>query len=210
MIQVNTGGGAAGAVPAIPSKQKQKAAKIAGDNGSEIDNSGSQSRSDDAEIDEDQQSGDEGSIDLDAERPQIILDDGAMNDDLFNFGDLDIPKPTHHRRRSSSSSLSMAPPPETHYDDEINGVDGDATSSGMEDVEDVKPHPAPKCQKTAQQVKHEQEQPKLGASRVVHAQLAVKPKVSSESDWDPSARIVFLNYVILIPKLNLLAPPAVF
>ncbi|KAJ7896208.1 hypothetical protein B0H13DRAFT_2338538 [Mycena leptocephala] len=182
---------AAGAVPAIPSKQKQKAAKIAGDNGSEIDNSGSQSRSDDGEIDEDQQSGDEGSIDLDAERPRIILDDGATNDDLFNFGDLDIPKPTHHRRRSSSSSLSMAPPPETDYDDEIDGVDGDATSSGMEDVEDVKPHPAPKRQKTAQQVKYEQEQPKLGASRVVHAQSAIKPKVSSESDWDPSARIIF-------------------
>jgi hypothetical protein len=39
----------------------------------------------------------------------------------------------------------MAPPPETNYDDEINGVDGDATSSGMEDVEDVKPHPVRSC-----------------------------------------------------------------
>jgi hypothetical protein len=37
------------------------------------------------------------------------------------------------------------------------------------------------------------QQPKLGASRVVHAHSTAKPKVLSESDWDPSARIVYPN-----------------
>ncbi|KAJ7892130.1 hypothetical protein B0H14DRAFT_3854913 [Mycena olivaceomarginata] len=90
----------------------------------------------------------------------------------------------------------MAPPPDTDYDDELDGVNGDAMSSGMEDVEDVKQpvRPArlpPKKKKTAQQVKYDKEQPKIGASRIIHAQSVIKPKVSPESDWDPSARIVF-------------------
>ncbi|KAJ7116294.1 hypothetical protein C8R44DRAFT_879677 [Mycena epipterygia] len=182
---------AAGGVPTIPSKPQQKPTKITrDDDGSEIDNSGSQS--DDEEMEEDQQSGNEGPVDLDAERSQIFPDDGATTDDHLNFSDSDVPKPSHHRQQSSSSSLvSMAPPPDTDYDDELNAVDGDATSLGMEDVEDVEPQPAPKQKKTAQQVKYEQEQPKIGASRVIHAQSVVKPKVSPESDWDPSARIVF-------------------
>ncbi|KAJ7672705.1 hypothetical protein B0H14DRAFT_3537880 [Mycena olivaceomarginata] len=71
--QVNKGPGrssakvskAAGGIPAIPSKSKQKPTKVASDDdGSETDNSGSQS--DDEEM-EDQQSGDEGPVDLDAE-----------------------------------------------------------------------------------------------------------------------------------------------
>jgi hypothetical protein len=54
----------AGAAPAVASKQKQKAAKVTKDDDS-IENSGSPSQSDGA--DEDQWSGDEGSVDLDAE-----------------------------------------------------------------------------------------------------------------------------------------------
>ncbi|KAJ7871066.1 hypothetical protein B0H13DRAFT_2350135 [Mycena leptocephala] len=97
------------------------------------------------------------------------------------------------RAEEEAATQKLVAETETDYDDEVDAVDGGAASSGMEDVEDVKPNPAPKLKKTAQQVKYEQEQPKLGASRVVHAHSTAKPKVLSESDWDPSARIVYPN-----------------
>ncbi|KAJ7358288.1 hypothetical protein DFH08DRAFT_802122 [Mycena albidolilacea] len=135
------------------------------------------------------QSGDEGSLDLDAERP-LIIPDGFQDDGLLDFSDSERPKSRHRRQSSSSSQGFVVPPPDTDYSE----PDMYGPSSGVEDIdqeEEVEPEPVPKRKKTVQQKKYEQERPQISASRVVHAQPAPRAKISPESDWHKSARIIF-------------------
>ncbi|KAJ7897945.1 hypothetical protein B0H14DRAFT_3424804 [Mycena olivaceomarginata] len=140
-------------------------------------------------------SGDEGSLDLQAERPLIISHDG--NDDLLDFSDGHIP-PVPHRHRSSSSIGSMGAPPDTDHDHDYDyDVKTSSVVDDLDEEEEEEEEHRPVMQKatkkkTAQQMKYEQEQPAVRSSRVIHAKAgSVKPKVSPESDWHLSTRIVF-------------------
>ncbi|KAJ7884816.1 hypothetical protein B0H14DRAFT_3128331 [Mycena olivaceomarginata] len=179
--------------PQVPIKPRPKSKKMV--TSDEDNESSAKSQSDDDKDSTGSMSGDEGSLDLQAERPLIISHDG--NDDLLDFSDGHIP-PVPHRHRSSSSIGSMGAPPDTDHD---HDYDYDVkTSSGVDDLdeeEEEEEEHRPVMQKatkkkTAQQMKYEQEQPAVRSSRVIHAKAgSVKPKVSPESDWYLSTRIVF-------------------
>ncbi|KAJ7601792.1 hypothetical protein DFH06DRAFT_1401021 [Mycena polygramma] len=131
------------------------------------------------------------------ERPQVIATrQSAASDDLLTVDDDDdVPD---RRRRASSSSAGSAPP-DTDYDYDMEqqpaedtGMDDAPPWAGSEDdLEDMVPVPRRKTHKiSAQQLKYNQEQPEIRASKVMHTRKAA-PEPTSESDYHITAQIVF-------------------
>ncbi|KAJ7736808.1 hypothetical protein B0H16DRAFT_1500378 [Mycena metata] len=123
----------------------------------------------------------------------------------MDFDTRDSPEPTHRRQASSSSRGSI--PPDTDHDFDLN--DQDQTEDDVEqprdqeeeDISPLVPKNAPKKIST-QQLKYNQEQPEIRASRVLHGPKPGKSAPTLESAWHHTARLTFPSTGGLIRLLD--------
>ncbi|KAJ7821263.1 hypothetical protein B0H14DRAFT_2831731 [Mycena olivaceomarginata] len=122
--------------------------------------------------------------------------------EFFQSDDDDQPKPRHRRQASSSSVGSM--PPDTDFDfdleerhendeDDEDNKNDEAERDEEEEEEEEEVEVPVKPKMSAQQLKYEDEKPAIRSSKVIQSSQVKKAKAdpTAESDWHPTARIVF-------------------